>query len=393
MPSPFGGRWSLLAFGFAFAFFSSFGQTSFIAVFGGAIRDAFSLSNGAWGAAYFVATLTSGILITKVGAWIDAVPLRRYAMAAVAGLGVAALTAALASNVAMLIVALFLLRLFGQGLMTHVAATSMAREFVAARGRAIAIAMMGLPAGEAIFPALGALGLAHLGWRGSWLAAALLCFLVVLPLAPILLRRHGRDVATVSGSFGTIRFLLQKEMLLALPGLMAPGFNATAIAFHQVLIAETKGWSPAFFAGSFAVFGVSSIIAGLIAGWLVDRFSARLLARYYMLPMAVGCFALAAFDAPEVLFVYMVALGITAGAYGTVTISILAENYGLERLGAIRATAAAVLVVSTALSPLLFGVLVDSGVSVDILIATLGVISVAATIMLRLSALTKAPGD
>ena len=46
MPSPLRGRWPLLAFGF----FSSFGQTSFIAVFGGAIRAEFDLSHGAGGA-------------------------------------------------------------------------------------------------------------------------------------------------------------------------------------------------------------------------------------------------------------------------------------------------------------------------------------------------------
>jgi len=53
MSSPLSRRWPLLAFGFAVAFFSSFGQTSFIAVFGGALREEFNLSNGAWGHSIF----------------------------------------------------------------------------------------------------------------------------------------------------------------------------------------------------------------------------------------------------------------------------------------------------------------------------------------------------
>jgi len=389
MSSSFGGRWSLLAFGFAFAFFSSFGQTSFISVFGGAFRDAFDLSNGEWGSLYFIATLTSGLLITKVGGLIDAVPLRRYAMAVVIGLAVAASTTAVTPNAVVIVLAVFLLRFFGQGLMIHVAITAMAREFTAARGRAVSIAVMGAPAGEAVFPALGATAMAFFGWRGGWVAAALVCLLIVLPLAPILLGRHGRDVAVASSPFGALRFLRQKEILLALPGFMASGFIATAIAFHQVLIAHSKGWPPAFFAGSFAVFGVVSIASAFGSGWLVDRIGARRIARFYLLPMALGCFALAAIDARPVLFVYMACLGLTNGAYATVVTSLLAENYGVERLGSIRATAAAVMVVSTALSPMLFGVLVDWGVAVDALIAACGFIALAAIVMLRLSPLTR----
>ncbi len=38
-----------LAFGFATAFFSAFGQTFFIAVFGGELRAEFALSHGEFG--------------------------------------------------------------------------------------------------------------------------------------------------------------------------------------------------------------------------------------------------------------------------------------------------------------------------------------------------------
>jgi MFS family permease len=325
MSSPFSGRWSLLAFGFAMAFFSSFGQTSFIAVFGGALRAEFDLSNGAWGTVYFLATLTSGVLITKAGGLIDAVPLRRYAMTTIAGLGGAALLASASQNALILTLALFLLRFFGQGLMGHVALTTMAREFEAARGRAIAIATMGFPAGEAVFPLLGAVALAAFGWRGGWLLASLVCILVVLPLAPILLGTHGRDLADARKPFAALRFLAQRDMLLALPAFMTSGFVSTAIAFHQVLIAQSKGWPPTLFAASFAMFGVSSILSGLASGWLVDKFGARRLALGFLLPSGTGCLILAAFESPLALFAYMALHGVTNGSYATVTTSLLAE--------------------------------------------------------------------
>jgi hypothetical protein len=58
-------RWRLLAFGFVLAFFSSFGQTSFIAVFGPVLRQEFGLSNGALGGMYSAATLASGLLLAS----------------------------------------------------------------------------------------------------------------------------------------------------------------------------------------------------------------------------------------------------------------------------------------------------------------------------------------
>jgi MFS family permease len=273
--------------------------------------------------------------------------------------------------------------------MGHVALTTMAREFEAARGRAIAIATMGFPAGEAVFPLLGAVALAAFGWRGGWLLASLVCILVVLPLAPILLGTHGRDLADARKPFAALRFLAQRDMLLALPAFMTSGFVSTAIAFHQVLIAQSKGWPPTLFAASFAMFGVSSILSGLASGWLVDKFGARRLALGFLLPSGMGCLILAAFGSPIALFAYMALHGVTNGSYATVTTSLLAEAYGVAQIGAIRATAASVMVVSTALSPLIFGVLVDQGIAINALIAALGLVAVIATAMLRLSGLTR----
>jgi len=392
MLSPFSGRWAFLAFGFACAFFSSFGQTSFIAVFGGALRAEFGLTNGEFGALYSLGTLASGLLVAKVGGFIDEVPLRRYAAAAVIGLGLAALAMSVAVNFIMVAVAIFLLRLFGQGLMSHIAATSMAREFTQARGRAISIATLGHPAGESLFPAFGALMLSLLYWRGAWMISAAICFVVVLPLALALLR-PGQASAPVAQqkSFGSLRFLRRPEMLLALPAFVAGGFISTGLVFHQVLISEAKNWAPALFASSFAVFGTTSIIANLVFGWLVDRFGARHLAPFYLVPLGVGCFLLSVANAPWALFCYMAGAGMANAGYGTITTSLLAEYYGTERLGSIRATTASVAVLSTSLSPLLLGVLFDFGVGVNAIAAGLGMVAVAAALMMSASELTRGP--
>ena len=50
---------------------------------------------------------------------------------------------AVAPNIAVLALALYLLRLFGQGMMTEIAFTEIGRWFVANRGRAMAIVVPG----------------------------------------------------------------------------------------------------------------------------------------------------------------------------------------------------------------------------------------------------------
>ena len=60
-----------------------------------------------------------------------------------AGLVVACFAMGIAPVVAMLVVAIYLLRLTGQGLMVHIFSTSMGRYFDADRGKAISVSAMG----------------------------------------------------------------------------------------------------------------------------------------------------------------------------------------------------------------------------------------------------------
>ena len=91
------------------------------------------------------------------------------------GLVVACALMSLATNMLTLVVALFCLRLFGQGLMSHTANTAAARYFDHLRGRALSFVNLGHPAGEAVLPVLTVALLASLEWRTCWQ----LCGLVV----------------------------------------------------------------------------------------------------------------------------------------------------------------------------------------------------------------------
>jgi len=383
----------LLLFGFMFSFFSSFGQTYFVAVFGGELRQAFGLSHGMFGGIYSGATLISGFLMVRVGGLMDILPLRRYALAATVGLAIANLALALSAGVVGLALAFFLLRLFGQGMMTHTAVTAMARSFEKARGRAVAFATLGHPAGQAVFPALGVIMMDQFGWRSAWILGAAVCAFFVVPVATVLLRNGVGNPAAAPAQRNTFmiwRFLARREIALAMPALMTPAFVGTAVFFHQVLIAEVKGWTTTDFAGAFVVFSASTIAAMALYGVLVDRYSARRMARYFLVPSTIGCFVLAATQSVWALYAYMVLSALTFGAMATVTSSLFAEVYGSAQLGSIRATTMAAGVVSSALSPVLFGVGYDAGIALNVLLGAMGFMSLLASGLLLLSGLTSA---
>ncbi len=181
----------LLAYGFALTFFSSFGQTYFVSMFGEEIKAEFDLDSEALGLHYSLATIASGLLLIWVGRTIDRVDLRWFSLAAGLGVAVACCVMGLVRHVWLLPAGFFAIRFAGQGLMSHAAFTTMARYFERARGKAITIAALGFPVGSAVFPAFALLLLHHFEWREAWLlcGAALVVILPVVVLT--LLRGHG----------------------------------------------------------------------------------------------------------------------------------------------------------------------------------------------------------
>jgi MFS family permease len=387
-----------LAFGFAMAFFSAFGQTFFIAVFGGELRAEFALSHGEFGSLYSLATVASGVILIWAGRQIDRFPLALFSGLVCGLLALACLSMAWAPSLAVLGLAIVVCRLAGQGLMSHTALTSMARHFERDRGKAISIANLGFPTGQAAFPIIAVSVVAAIGWRQTWLVAAALVVIGVLPLTQWLLRGHGtrdRGHRTEGTAVRTspapprprprqwtrAEVLRDRRFHLVLPAAMFPSFVGTGIIFHQVHLVTVKGWSLEWFAGSFAGLAAASVVSALLAGPLVDRYGAARLLVWTLLPEGVALALLAGFDHPMTALAMLVMMGLGTGAFRTVTGALWAELYGVDHLGAIRAMVAALMVFASAGSPVTMGWLIDAGVSIEaIAVMCIGYLVVAMTL-------------
>ncbi|MHC4181499.1 MAG: MFS transporter, partial [Planctomycetota bacterium] len=365
----------LIGFGFFMYFCSSAGQTFYISLFGGEVRAAFDLSHGAFGTIYAAATLTSAAVLVWAGRLIDRVPLAIFAAAVLAGLAGVSLLTGLVWSAGALAVALFGLRLFGQGLAGHTAGTAMGRYFEAERGRAISIAVMGLPAGKFVLPMLVVAGLAVSDWRSLWIATAVV-LLAAIPLVFLILKGHGaRDVAmrarrdaekTVSAGDSALGTALRDSGLwLRLPALLATPAIFTGLIFHQVHLAQSKGWPLSLIAGSFTVFAVASVAATLAAGPLVDRVGAWRLVPFFLAPLLLSCVVLAAGDSPALAPVFLGLMGLGTGISFVIGGALWPELYGTSHLGAIRSFTQAVMVFATGAAPAVMGLAVDSGQPIE----------------------------
>ena len=358
-----------LAAGFLLTFASSFGQTFFISVFAGEIRAAFDLSHGAWGTIYALATAASAAVMVWAGSLTDRFRIRQIGVIVLAGLAMTAVAMFYINSVWMLVLTIFLLRLFGQGLMSHCAMVAMARWFVARRGRAVSVAGLGVATGEALLPIGFVALLGVFDWRVLWLLAAA-TLVAFLPLLWSLLRRertpqsHAQD----SGSAGMAgRMWTRAEafrspvMWLMVPALLGPAAWNTAFFFQQVPLAEAKGWTHVTLVSLFPLFTATSVAFMLVAGGLVDRFGTARLAGMYLTPMVLGYLLLASSDGVALGALGIVLMGMGNGLHVTMMGTIWADAFGTRHLGAIRAMMAALMVLGTALGPALTGVLIDLG--------------------------------
>lgn len=382
-----------LAFGFATAFFSSFGQTYFIAIFNDELRALFGLGHGGLGTLYGLATLTSAALMLPVGQWIDRIDLRLYASLVAAGMAAACLFMSVvpAASLLFLYLALLALRFCGQGLMSHISATAMARYFERGRGRALSLASLGFAGGEAVFPPLAVALVAAVGWRQTWGLTGLVLAVGLVPLLLWLLRGHSarhaahsrRSVGREAGhrQWSRAEVLRDPTFHLLLPAFLAPSFINTGVFFNQTTLVAAKGWTLQLFASGFAVYAGFTLLAALGTGVLVDRVGALRLFALVLLPLGGGLLVLGLVDAPVAIFAYMALAGLSTGAFNTTSNALLPEIYGTGHLGAIRALSVSLMVLSTAASPAVMGWLLDGGLAIEtIVLLCLGWIAAASAL-------------
>ncbi len=362
-----------LSAGMLLTFLSSFGQTFFISIFAGEIRETFSLTHGQWGGIYTLGTAASAMIMVWAGGLTDQFRVRTLAPIILVLLALSCFAMALNPVWWGLILVIFALRFTGQGMTSHIALVAMSRWFIANRGKALSIATLGFAIGEALLPLIFVALMAFIDWRILWMAVAGLA----LSGIPFILRlltqeRTPQSVAESSQAAGMgdrhwTRNQAMKHGLFwfMIPALLGPSAFNTAFFFHQVHYADLKGIAHFELVAMYPFYTMVGIVAMIASGWALDRFGTARLIPFMQLPMVVG-FALFAYAGSyEALLSGLFFFALTTGFNTTLPNAFWAEFYGTRHLGSIKAMAATVMVFGSAIGPGLTGWGIDMGLGLE----------------------------
>lgn len=347
------------------------GQSIGVSVFREPMASDLMTSDAAVSTAYLVGTLAASMMLPPVGRWVDEVGVRRALTVVVSGFALALLHMSAIRHVAWLALGFFGIRLLGQGAMSLVAQVSVSHWFERRRGLALGLTMTGTAAGMAVVPFLLSLGISAWGWRFTWMAAALVVFVVVLSIARFGMVDRPADLGQVPdgtaekkphpsvevGWAPSRADILRSHAFWVMAAVVsANSLLITAMVFHQTNVLGELGYSASRAAAMFLPQAVGAIGGGLVLGWASDRRFRYFLPAMVSLLLAGSCALGGAGSTSVTVFAYAVGVGICTGGGSAVNSALLPKLFGLRQLGAVTGMLHMVVVVNSALGALVLSI-------------------------------------
>jgi MFS family permease len=371
--SPIHYGWVILAAGTFGSFMTLPGQTAGVSVFFDPVTTDLGISR-TWASVAYAAGTLAGILPAPViGRWIDRRGPRLTATIITIGLVLACAYMAAVQSGLMLLVGFALLRGTAIGGLSLVSQQVVNLWFVRRRGIAAAAASLGLAVGSMVFPQLIDFLITLYGWRGAYLALALLVGLTILPVAAALFRDRPETFGlTTDAGLRPAEKDIRDEPSFTRPQalrtgafwlLCAIGFltNAigTALLLNHFSIMQTAGITRADALQVLALYAAVQAAVTLGTGALLDRHEPHRLVPLAALMLALAS-ALPAFGSGvAVTWLYALCLGGAYGAQQAIGAAGYAQYFGRDHLGAIRGTSFVFGISGAALGPLPFAASVD----------------------------------
>lgn len=376
------GNFRKLSFGWMLTFLSSFGQTYLISLYVTEISLEFDITEGTFGAIYAVCTVLASFIMLSVGHTVDHISVKKVTTFTIVCLAFSSILMGVSYHLAFVFISLVGLRLTGQGMLSHISMTILSKFYDKNRGKALSFSTLGFSSGEIVLPLILTFIIGWFDWRWAMIGSGVMLLLYLIRLHFTDLEHFNKQLSRGKPSslslvkdFGSI--INDKRFLILMPTSFAISFTVTAVIFYQYVFVAQKGWPPQLYAAFFTGYAITRLVFSLAGGLWVDKFTAKKMFRFYLIPISLGLLAFAFIDSIFGALSFLLMMGITVGMSGTIKSSILAEVYGIEKLGAIRSLFTMFMVVSTALGPLIVGWMIDGGWSIETIMLSLFVFIIA----------------
>ncbi len=347
--------------------------------------------------------VASGLAAPVIGALVDRVGARGAGVFAgfMAGGCVCALAFADSLWAVYLLFALMGTVVLGSPIITGV---PVAKWFIAKRGRAMAISIVGLPLGIVIAVPVTQWLIDSIGWRDAWLVLGISVVVIIVPFSAIFYRRSPEDlglepdgVAQAPGKAGLsaagppvaeVDWTLRRA--IRLPSFWTPalalalvGFGLNGTLLHRVAFWEDIGMSLRLVAWGTTLDPLMVAVSALGFGLLAERVSVRHISVFMGVTFSAALLPLVLTTGQAyTIFLHGFLWGTAAGAFMSVNNMIWPSYFGRRYLGAIRGTATLMYVAGAGVGGPVYGLLLDAGIESDIVWGmSIGVVSLASLLL------------
>ena len=240
------------------------------------------------------------------------------------------------------------------------------RTFDRSKGTALAITITGAAALSALVPPLLQQLISAHGWRSGYLALAALVAAGV-PVMFLLLKgtdspdaaAHSDQARSLScASSGYAGLLRDRTFLLLAAAIAMVAIACPGLLIHFLPMLTAAGMDATSAAWMVSLIGGAQIVSRLFTGVLVDRFFAPKVAACVMVSSAVG-FALLCWGGVSWAFAGALAVGLAYGAEADLIGYLTGRYYEPARFGRVFGMFYAVFLTGTAVSPSVYGIVVD----------------------------------
>jgi MFS family permease len=342
------------------------------------MASALNLSRGLLATTGVTTRLAAAVLAPLIGPLIDRRGPRLIMAVGVISLGAGAATLALAHNVGHVFLGYGVLMSIGLVSLGELTADStVARWFIRRRGRALALATMGMSVAGIVLPIPLALVIGRFGWRMAWISLAV-AILVLGGAATMAMRHRPEDSGLVPdddmpvpigahmtpGRGTEVSLTAGEAVRTSAFWLLVLSTNLAALALtganlHLFSYLIDKGLAPGAAAALLTYLYVLQGVSKPVWGFVAEHVHVRHCIGMCYFGGAIGLVLLVRSGSLEALIVFATVYGLTRGAQVFVTSLAWADYFGRAAQGAIRGIATPFRLTASTLGPVLGGFLYD----------------------------------
>jgi len=261
----------------------------------------------------------------------------------------------------------------------------LAKWFVAKRGRALAIATVGMAGGTTLFIPITQALLEAVGWRVTTAIYGITVMVIVVSVSALFVRRSPEDLGlfpdgadqppsedlaispriarlTTTHDWTVREAFHTSSMWLLLGALAIAGTVLTGTLVYRVDYWQETGMSPGLVAFGTVLDPLTVVFSAFAIGMLADRVPVRYLGGLGLLGLSASVVPMIITDGQAwTIIAHNLTWGVAAGGYITLNNMVWPNYYGRQFLGAIRGIVLPVSIVASGTGAPLFGYLLDSG--------------------------------